>query len=101
MDGNVKHTPGPWEVEVCLTGYAINSASKKLERLCITRATPNEDYANARLISAAPELLEACKQAVIIYERDCTDCPDTCKNCDAWLVKELLYATIAKAEGGE
>ena len=53
-----KHTPGPWEAD----DYAVQSPAN--ERLQIreqsVRIMSAERQANARLIAAAPELLEAC-----------------------------------------
>jgi hypothetical protein len=46
--------------------------------------------ANARLIAAAPELLEACTQALMVAE----DYGDEC-------IAEVLRAALAKAEGGQ
>lgn len=51
---NTKHTPGPWKIEerviVSVTGQNVSGC-------VVSRMTP----ADARLIAAAPELLEACK----------------------------------------
>ena len=59
MKTNTKHTPGPWEAFASHAGlYVIDSAEQgaicKIE-WCL------EDEANARLIAAAPELLQAIK----------------------------------------
>lgn len=66
---NTTHTPGPWQVEQ-VTGGRYGTF------LCITRGRGTdsivqihwhnrpineEDKANARLIAAAPKLLEACR----------------------------------------
>jgi len=58
------HTPGPW----ALTAFG------------------GESLANARLIAAAPDLLEALKSVVMISDR----------KHDAW---DRAHAVIAKAEG--
>lgn len=50
---NAQHTPGPWKVVTF--GMVVESADGV--RVCETHATDRE--ANARLIAAAPELLEA------------------------------------------
>ena len=68
----MKHTPGPWKMA------EINDESQNLthcivsandENLLITYALPPTDcrdefYGNAQLLSAAPDLLEACKYVV-------------------------------------
>lgn len=64
-----KHTPGPWK-HFCIAhekidlGYEILTAD---ERTFITGGTSHGSVryeANARLIAAAPDLLEACKQFI-------------------------------------
>lgn len=69
-----KHTPGPWE---CSGGY-VQSATKSKPSgapLCIADPFVDESFmsdheadANARLIAAAPELLEVCKAMLPIFE---------------------------------
>ena len=59
-----KHTPGPWEVHKMTSTYQIPiwAESKWIGNI---DAGIDADIAeaNARLIAAAPELLEACKEA--------------------------------------
>jgi hypothetical protein len=90
-----KHTPGPWTPE-------NNVAAKGIMHFSITARHADPDYfvcsitpmslkrpqdeANASLISAAPELLEACKK---ILTKDWGEALDA------------MPALIAKAEGGE
>lgn len=61
----VKHTPGPWKNR---KGSGVISSGKwhKLATAHTTGTTGERD-ANARLIAAAPELLEACKQAESLF----------------------------------
>ena len=58
---DTKHTPGPWEIsrDAVPEGYTQNTvyAERDGERV----ATAFRNDANARLIAAAPDLLEACK----------------------------------------
>ena len=81
----VKHTPGPWEAcgkavhaetgrEIVFGGHNTRSGSDEEQR------------ANARLIAAAPELLEALKVAV---------------SQASWTGITQAHAAIAKAEGVE
>lgn len=57
-----KHTQGPWEIlntlEIC--------AGKK--DICEMKGWMNEDQANARLIAAAPDLLNALEDLVSLAE---------------------------------
>lgn len=73
-----KHTPGPWEVNgvqehnPCPTVCAVHKPEwdyRDKYWLCVMQDHTREkeaviaNYANARLIAAAPDLLEACKAA--------------------------------------
>lgn len=63
-----KHTTGPWLVhEIPIQSYVnkliIRTDSPLCEITSISRFT-DEDLANAKLIAAAPDLLESLKDAV-------------------------------------
>lgn len=55
-----KHTPGPWHVS-SNTAQDLVCAGDEVVADCTTGDLPDISIANARLIAAAPELLEACK----------------------------------------
>ncbi len=56
-----KHTPGPWGISKIGNNYdQYMIQAKGGERICNTV----EGKDNARLIAAAPELLEACETAL-------------------------------------
>ena len=61
---NAKHTPGPWEVHPTTLHPAVRSvgtANAAPRRICTAgsmNGSPVDEH-NARLIAAAPELLEA------------------------------------------
>ncbi len=59
----MEHTPGPWEAE----GGASDAPDPRwqifTESLILAVTCGGNDQANARLIAAAPELLDACKTA--------------------------------------
>jgi len=87
-----KHTPGPWKLDE--TGHMIESEfpvnlNGEYEHICDFRPNLKGEYhqANARLIAAAPELLEAC---LAVYNDPYTTCA----------CAEKLHAAIAKATGG-
>ena len=87
-----KHTPGPWAIYVnAPSDIVIRKMSKDGYELC-SIARVSSGYANARLIAAAPELLEAL-----------TDCVEhmhwTQPQGEAALKK--AKAVIAKATGSE
>ena len=94
-----KHTPGPWKV---LSEEAIRIKSQDGSLLAMLhhlrgvhgvngRIPIEEVHANARLIAAAPELLEALKELLGLAERH------------GWLHVAVnnARAAIAKAEGEE
>lgn len=62
-----KHADGPWGIARSETGpWAIFGANGNWIATTTKKQFPNEDEANARLIAAAPELLEAL-EGVIEY----------------------------------
>lgn len=96
-----KHTPGPWEISKHGTPahspqfgvYAPNSPWNGVNDLAIVKDDNAE--ANAQLIAAAPDLIEACKMAEEFLRLEC-DCSES--DDDGNPLKELR-AAIAKAEG--
>lgn len=95
-----EHTPGPWSLAVSAdrtplvvapgrsTGVAIIPFQR--DEVC-RQARIEETGANARLIAAAPELLEAARAAL----------DDLISDGHAhYRVAEVLRAAIAKATGG-
>lgn len=99
-----KHTPGPWVF--CWDKYGKESEIHGKSELndapiCIvlhddvTESGAEEQLANARLIAAAPELLEALK-ALIDNVGICICYDESERECKAW---EMAEAAIAKAEG--
>lgn len=96
----MKHTPGPWIIEkrVNTFSFVINSDNP---RKCIAdswdiNTGPIETEANARLIAAAPELLEALKD---LYAQAC-GMPKSCGHDFTCICPgDKAKAAIAKAEG--
>lgn len=94
------HTPGPWSVETGGISGMIPGEVVKLndERgckripLCMVAGLGPEACANAELIAAAPDLLEAARVARAVLETLTSDSKyDNIKN--------MLWSSIAKAEG--
>ena len=91
-----KHTPGPWKANLYLGGaYAINRMAPNGERLGRIAVVDGmiETKANARLIAAAPDLLEAAKNLLAMTEGQ------TIFNYMEPQL-EAVRAAIAKAGGG-
>lgn len=89
-----KHTPGPWILDYD-NGSTQDILSLKHGGICTVRRAGRHDNAtfaaNARLIAAAPELLEALEHALDVMEIHGVGIG--CKTQDA------ARAAIAKAKG--
>lgn len=99
-----RYTPGPWTLETVPTSCGVchkvgpfpgKREGDKPRHACLYANYPstwnpadNELFANARLIAAAPDLLEALQAVVAISDR----------KHEAW---DMAHAAIAKALGLE
>lgn len=98
-----KHTPGPWRLD--LTGAV---RAERITRVAVAsgqdQLSDSEVKANLHLIAAAPDLLEACKNALKNLE-ELKDFVDPASKSIMALTREdretyaLLKDAIAKAEG--
>ena len=61
---NAKHTPGPWVANTLWTVVNIRAAGGSVCNVPRNCALSDDIEANARLIAAAPELLEALKRVL-------------------------------------
>lgn len=86
-----EHTPGPWYAggPMDFDNYIVQT-----KKGAIAHVHPPHAEAHARLIAAAPELLDAAKRW--LYERDLYNVPPRQQERDA---ERDLRAAIAKAEG--
>lgn len=95
-----KYTPGPWRLVLANKGRVFNQASiqakhprgnvQRIASVNLCAAAQTDQYANARLIAAAPDLLAAAQKALA----ECCDLAET----DAG---RALEAEISKATGQE
>ena len=96
-----KYTPGPWWVDESHINGSINAGKRHVAMANFynchdeeVRVTRDQQKANAQLISAAPDLLEALKKAVDALERaDDSGMPG---------LRKIIFeadAAIGKAEG--
>lgn len=90
------HAPGPWLVDELETRTAIKSGKRTVAYIQIAP----DDYENANLIVAAPDLLAACRMfrkaasdAVEALNKAGLACPATIS-----LAAEKAHHAIAKAE---
>ena len=97
----MKHTPGPWErcaLHVAKGNIVVASCYKDNDTSVMQRPKGNgECLANARLIAAAPDLLEACK-AVLLWAKTPGNHGGN-PYCHEFV--KLAVSAIKKAEGGE
>jgi hypothetical protein len=101
--GGVKHTPGPWKFTtldigdedfilvpwgvISENGVQVIDGEGGLHSWEGAATTPEERYANARLITAAPELLAVARSVVDMLGND----------CHAYKTCEMARAAISKA----
>lgn len=99
-----KHTPGPWKVdcERWIEGAGNRFVAKTAEK-GFTAAENEEQSANAALIAAAPELLEALRRCIECLNGPVSDLMTGDALAAAGVYGALIQAgaAIAKAEGRE
>ena len=103
---DLKHTPGPWVWTE--KQRVLNSAHGKVidhadyEGMWFARYDDAEDEANARLIAAAPDLLDALREAEAGLEFAGADKEPEGQFVPApTMALRIVRAAIAKAEGRE
>jgi len=93
----MKHTPGPWRIDP-IKAHANGNRRIMAEQCTTVAVVPEHLAADARLIAAAPDLLEALQEvcARLLYRGVSTNAgrPDR-------TALEIARAAIAKATGGE
>lgn len=111
MSEKTKHTPGPWEVDSCGDPLIVNGPEHGDASIVAILATDaanawgygeEETRANARLIAAAPDLLDAAEEisaaaSAVIGAWECGDLAAAVNLLDA--CRESLRDAISKAKG--
>ena len=97
-----KHTPGPWGVIIGDAGPIVFSGNKgSMVATCTKRITSTERESNARLIAAAPELLEALQDMIdSVIVLDVTESERSLVSAAENAIAKARSA-IAKATGDE
>lgn len=93
----MSYTKGPWEKKVFGDSFAVFHERGERVAYCYGAYASNtreEAEANARLIAAAPELLEACKEFLESFEPYEED-----SDKDTRRLLATMRAVVAKAEG--
>ena len=95
-------TKGNWDAQLTpfgfciLAGSAVKAVAERYFNYKPTKAELNELHANAHLISASPDLLEACEEAAHLITNHTDGQHRAFIECE----NDLLRA-VAKAKGGE
>lgn len=106
MADTVKHTPGPWHVDPKAPEESFFEDVNILRHdglavaVCVHNGdiVPPEPEANARLIAAAPDLLEALRELFATVQGECPRLLDEDRGANPHLYSSIVDA-IAKAEG--
>ena len=105
MTTEAKHTPGPWQAwEGRVSAYERDAANQDVAVVvadCLTRdLSPGRCDANAQLIAAAPQMLEALRQAcatIAVLKTFCTIPLTTVRSAET---ERHCEAAILAATGG-
>lgn len=90
----MKHTPGPWHIA---NGCQIRSAKDQIAKAWMTRN--GEGLANARLIAAAPELLEALELLAELADGFSVSGVYFTEQIENLVAVRRAFAAIAKSKG--
>src|SRR5438445_8827143 len=99
-----KHTPGPWEYRsstdsccpfVLVAPHPFIPDARRTLAINLSPASHGENDANARLIAAAPELLDALK----VIKACSTGLSNGTEHARLTDIAQLAKAAIIKAEG--
>lgn len=98
----IKHTPVPWKRRKVVGGYMIFGRGDPVEfgapgTVCRIEGVGTRQIADAILIEATPDLLCACKEALIHCQLLGSGQVSPLSNAE---MCEILGAAISKAEGG-
>lgn len=101
-----KHTHGPWEIQSQGPTEQVYVIDNRMSFVCrMEEGTQEQKTANALLIAAAPELLDALKEARSMLETASRYFPKSIRNLDRFSLLNVLAnavnPAIAKAEGKE
>ena len=101
----MNHTPGPWRIS-SKSKYLVKTDEYRICQVFRSTIDPSlneQAEADARLIAAAPDLLEALKEVLkgmeAAYTEGCSEVPPNIDWFDYSSVTQA-YTAIAKATGG-
>lgn len=99
-----KHSPGPWKLAYDKgSNRDIMTNNARVATAWLAYVTPEEYHANAHLIAAAPDLLEALRELDAAIDDEALYEPDDDEHAKALdrliEAQKAARAAIAKAEG--
>lgn len=95
-----KHTPAPWYIDGTVRGTDLIVSNDDYQvAICITHPNPDSNKANARLIAAAPELLEALRIARNYVEAVYLNTPNPKKARNYSQCLDIIDGAINNATG--
>ena len=107
----MKHTPGPWKYHKCDSTGEQNSPQRMYVIAVgdhkgvvvdeVLSCCADNQEANARLIAAAPDLLEACKFGLNLLCQCCKSLNPHHHNCTSCKDIDIIKQAISRAEGKE
>jgi len=102
MNTNAKHTPGKWTTKICQPGTMLTVENETGEYVCSLLGGDEHKQENARLIAAAPAMLEALRGTLGLAEAYYRTLPDDGTAQDHYMAEVIApaRAAIAQAEGG-
>lgn len=90
-----KHTPGPWALDRTPTYWGLKHPHTGRLLAQVAHSQKANSEANATLIAAAPEMLDALRKAVVLLAGACVHSPEL----EPHETYEAVSAAIAKATG--
>ena len=96
LDKLTGHTPGKWTAWPGKYGYQIHAGNRWLANMKC-ESVPTQEQANARLVAAAPELLEMARK----YEKALRLCLNYIENTESEIGIKLPCGDAARETLGE
>ena len=103
MNTNAKHTPGKWTTKIHQPGTMLTVENETGEYVCSLLGGDEHKQGNARLIAAAPAMLEALRYAAELIPTARRYFPKSVKFSDRFQLENVcatIGKAIAQAEGG-
>lgn len=85
-----KHTSGPWKVQRWVSGDVTVDCEDRILFKLVQLNSALEENANARLVAAAPDLLQTAKDILAYFEGDmCIELIDCVEQLESVIAKAI------------